>query len=504
MKRDESLPIAVRASDALAERDQARVEAESCENQIPCGAPEPLRRPVAPPEHYPVDSLGAILGSAVKSIERVIKAPLPVCASSVLAAASLATQHLADVEVDGRRHPLSLSMLTIAESGERKSAVDKEAMRAARIHEKAKVQKYEAEMEDRKAAKKISSDSGNSSDGADAGEPEPQLPYILVDDFTYEGIFKLLQKGQPSIGLIADEGAQVFGGHGMSKENEMRTAAGLSKLWDCGELSRVRAGDGSAKLYGKRTASHLMVQPVVAERVLSNSMLVGQGVLARSLLAYPEGTAGTRTYVSESLRDDRAMTEYERRLLELHQKDPLYAQQGHYELEPYSLHLKRDAKDEWVAFYNWVEERLRSGGEFATVKAWASKTPEQALRIAGVLTLVENPNAGEIDRDTLRRAAELALWHLSEARRLAGTAELSPEVRDAEALLNWCHETGREELYSAVALQYGPSRIRESKIFKSAINELVRAGWAEPLGAKVVDGVSRRQVWKILSSKEGV
>jgi len=504
MKRDESLPSSIRTIDERVERDLARVQTESVENQTQGGVPEPLRRPVAPPEHYPVDSLGLILGSAVKSIERVIKAPRAVCGSSILAAASLATQHLADVEVDGRRHPLSLSMMTIAESGERKSAVDKEALRAARIHEKELIRKFEAELDARKASKKTSSDSGNSSGDADGDQPEPQLPYILVDDFTYEGVFKLLYKGQPSIGLIADEGAQVFGGHGMSKENEMRTAAGLSKLWDCGELSRVRAGDGSAKMYGKRTASHLMVQPVIAERVLSNPMLVGQGVLARSLLAYPDGTAGTRTYVAESLRDDLAMREYERRLLELHQKEPIYAQQGHYELEPYSLHLKRDAKDEWVAFYNWVEERLRPGGEFAAVKAWASKTPEQALRIAGVLTLVENPNAGEIDKDTIRRAAELALWHLSEARRLAGTAELSSEVRDAEALLNWCHETGREELYSAVALQYGPSRIRESKIFKSAINELVRAGWAEPLGTKVVDGASRRQAWKILPSKEAV
>ena len=284
----------------------------------------------------------------------------------------------------------------------------------------------------------------------------------------------------------------------------MRTAAGLSKLWDCGELSRVRSGDGSAKLYGKRTASHLMVQPVIAERVLSNPVLVGQGVLARSLLAYPDGTAGTRTYVAESLREDPAMKIYEDRLLELHRRPQVWAKDGQCELDPYSLYLTSDAKAEWVAFYNWVEERLRVRGEFSTVKAWASKTPEQALRIAGVLALVENPNANVIDRDTIRRAAELARWHLSEACRLVGIAEVSPEVRDAEALRNWCHETGREELYSAVALQYGPSRIRESKIFKSAIIELVRAGWAEPLGAKVVDGASRRQVWKIRPAKDGI
>lgn len=185
-------------------------------------APEPLRRSVAPSEPYPVGSLGPTLGYAVNSIERVVKAPRAVCASSVLAAASLATQHIANVEVDGRSYPLSLSMLTIAESGERKSAVDKETLRPARIHEKAQIRIYEAKCAERKEAKKTSANSDNSSGGGDADEPEPQLPYILIDDFTYEGVFKQLQKGQPSIGLFADEGAQVFGGHGMSKENERR------------------------------------------------------------------------------------------------------------------------------------------------------------------------------------------------------------------------------------------------------------------------------------------
>lgn len=477
----------------------------------PHGAPEPLRRTVLPAEPYPINSLGQTLGGAARSIQRVVQAPTAICSSSVLAAASLAAQHIANAEIDGRVYPLSLLMITIAESGERKSAVDKEALRAAKVYEKELIREYDAELKKRKEARK-SSGGGNSSNSEISGDEiscdgdadEPQLPFVLAADVTYEGVFKLLHKGQPSLGLFADEGAQFFGGHGMTRENQMRTAAGVSKLWDSGELSRVRSGDGSAKLYGKRTAMHFMMQPVIAESVLSNPVLVGQGILARGLLAYPDGTAGSRRYVAESLRNDPAMTTYDDRLLELHRRPQVCTEDGQYELDPYSLHLTSDAKALWVNFYNWVEEHMKSGGEFASVKAWASKTPEQALRIAGVLTLVENPDARVIDKDAIGRAAELASWYLSEARRLSGTAELSPEVRDAEALLNWCHETGRQELYSAVALQYGPSRIRESKIFKSAINELARAGWAEPLGAKVVDGASRRQVWKILPTKEGI
>lgn len=104
--------------------------------------PEPLRRPVAPPEPYPLSALGSILAPAAESLQRVIQAPDAICGASLLAAASLAVQGLADVTIDGRTHPASLWMLTIAESGERKSAVDAEAMRPAREYEKALAAEY--------------------------------------------------------------------------------------------------------------------------------------------------------------------------------------------------------------------------------------------------------------------------------------------------------------------------------------------------------------------------
>src|SRR5690606_2417932 len=169
-----------------------------------------------------------------------------------------------------------------------------------------------------------------------------------------------------------------------------------------------------------------------------------------------------------------------------------------------ALRLDATAKAVWVSLHDAVESEMRPGGRFATVRPWASKTPEQALRIAGVLTLLESTAAQEIDADTMARAAELALWHLHEAVRLAGTAELSPEVRDAEALLNWCHETGRALLYSSEALRLGPARIRDRGAFTRAMGELERAGWAEPVeGGMELDGRHRRHVWRIVPAQGG-
>ncbi len=203
----------------------------------------------------------------------------------------------------------------------------------------------------------------------------------------------------------------------------------LCKLWDRGELDRVRVADGATKLHGRRFAMNLMAQPVIAERALADDVLAGQGFLARCLLAWPESTAGTRHYVVECLRDDPDMERLVGRLGDLHRMPLPLAEGERQELAPRCLYLSANTKSAWVRLANAIEAGMAPGGKSATVKPWASKAPEQALRIAGVLTLVAAPEATMIDADTLARAADLAVWHLGEAVRLVGMAEVSGPVR---------------------------------------------------------------------------
>jgi hypothetical protein len=483
-------------------------------------APEPLRRPVPSPEAYPVAELGPILAPACASLRRVIQAPDAICGASLLAAASLAVQGLSDVENGGRVHPLSLWFLTVAESGERKSAVDTEAMRSAREVERELGKAYadacaahDAEFEEwsaRKEAAKKAATAGKGAGLADAlrklgsEPPAPLRPTVIASDFTAEGLAKLLAVGRPTLGAFTDEAALVFGGHGMTKESTARTAATLCNLWGNGVIDRVRATDGAVKLYGRRLALHLMAQPVIAERALSDDVLSGQGFLARCLLAWPEGTAGSRPYCAESLRDDPALIQYGARLANLLRRPLPIAEGERNVLEPPKLRLSPAAAEMWRTVHDTIEREMAPGARYATCKPWASKSAEQCLRIAGVLTLTENPDAQTIEAGTIERAAELALWHLNEAVRLAGTAELSPEIRNAEAWLGWCHATGRALLHSRDALRLGPARVRDGAAFRQAMVELVRAGWAEPIenGAEL-DGRHRRNVWRIVPLSEG-
>lgn len=63
--------------------------------------------------------------------------------------------------------------------------------------------------------------------------------------------------------LFLVEGGRFIGGHAMNPDNLLRTAAALSGLWSAVPMDRVRSGDGAIKLYGRRLAVHLMVQPGV-------------------------------------------------------------------------------------------------------------------------------------------------------------------------------------------------------------------------------------------------
>ena len=65
------------------------------------------------------------------------------------------------------------------------------------------------------------------------------------------------------------------------------------------------------------------------------------------------------------------------------------------------LELEPNARALYVEFANAIERELIPAGELATVKAFASKLPENAARIAGVLTLIANPDAWTIKAEVL-------------------------------------------------------------------------------------------------------
>ena len=209
---------------------------------------------------YPVDAFPEPARNAVMEYHRFGRQPLALVASSALGQMALAAQALADVaRNDHLVSPISLYLLVTAESGERKSAADKQFGRAAR-----QWQREEREFrlkENRRASamekdwkarvdgvkKKISGMAGKDSED-DSKECErlrdrlidleqdpiiaPPLPLLTYEDVTPAALSYALGLGWPSAGLYSDEGGAVVGSHGLGEDTATSFLSLLNVLWD--------------------------------------------------------------------------------------------------------------------------------------------------------------------------------------------------------------------------------------------------------------------------------
>ena len=484
--------------------------------------PEPLRAILPPAEPYPVEALGDVLGKAAKAIYESVKAPLALCCQSVLAAASLAAQAHFDIKLPwGERKPLSLFLLTVGESGERKSGVDDLVLGAAKVQERADMEAYALElsayetalaawMQATDAARKaVTSGKKGSATAMEVrvaaercGEKPvpPIVPLCFMTDPTVEGMYKQLAIGKPSVALFSDEGGLLIGGHALNSDNALKTMARWCKMWDGSPFDRVRAGDGAGILYGRRMAFHQLAQPDVMTTLLSDRMANGQGLLARCLVAWPESTIGTRHVERYEWAGDRHEL---KRLFAvfkgLMEAEP-HSGKSVQELDPVELPLTDEAKALAVAASNQFETLMARGADLAELRDRTSKAVENACRIAGVLAVIEGGlSVRAIDTDHLERALILVQWYLSEALRIRGAAAIPQSVIDAELLSAWLRERDFKQFRSKQVLRSGPNQLRNKTRLTAATHELVTNGYlAENEKGEMVDGVSARKSWRVL------
>jgi hypothetical protein len=472
--------------------------------------PLPLTRELPAPNSFPLDALGSVLGGAARIIREVVQAPAAICGQGVLAGAALAVQPHANFELDGRNRPISLYFCTVGDTGERKSEVDNIVLGPHRKREKAlqdafAVEKAEFDIDFevwdrtkadvlRKAKNKL--DRQVELENLGPPPPAPLDAILLMSEPTYEGIYKLLANGLPSVGLFSDEGGRFLGGHAMNADNALKTAAGLSGLWDNGCADRVRAGDGSSKLYGRRISLHLMIQGVVAEGLVVDRLLREQGLLSRVLMTWPETTVGSRPYKSMNVYESPEVKRYFACMLNALETSMPLADGKRNELAPRALTLTPDAKALWVKFHNFCDVGAGAGGKLETIRGLANKAPEHALRMAGVLTLVDALGAGAIDIWHVEAGIHLADFYLSEALRFTEAGMCDPDIVLAEKVAKWA--SGRDYVYPVLIYQLGPNGVRTAKDVRRIARILEdHRHWMPVDGGMVLDGKHRREAWKV-------
>lgn len=457
--------------------------------------PQPLAAKVIP-EPYPVDALPKTIRAAVEEVAGFVKAPLPMVASSALAALSLATQaHVDAKRAERLQGPVGLFLLTIADSGERKSTCDgfftsairqyqeeqAEAMKPAIKEYQAAIAAWEAERDGILSAIKDAGKKGKPSDKlrADLAEmqrdkPEaPRVPRLLLGDETPENLAWGLAKHWPSAGVVSAEAGIVFGAHGMSGDSVMRNLGLLNVLWDGGSHSVGRRTSESFTVKGARLTVALQIQEMTLRSFFDKSggLARGTGFLARFLVAWPESTQGFRPF-TEAPENWPHLAAFHQRIAAILANPVPIDEEG--ALSPALMMLAPEAKAAWVAFHDAIESELASGGELYDVRDVASKSADNAARLAALFQIFEHGMGGAVGLECFESASLITAWHLNESRRFFGELALPAELADAARLDTWlidyCQREQRHSVSKNHVRQHGP--LRDGARLDAAIREL--------------------------------
>ncbi len=245
--------------------------------------PEPLTEPLDA-QPYPAEALPRILRDAVRQAQAFVQAPMALMACSALSALSLAAQGLANVRRDHQLvGPISLYLLAVADSGERKTTCDAIFSPALRDWEAGQRQEMSSEIAKLEAAtvmfeakkagileaikhkRRRAQDTAGEECEFDAlvgqAPVQPLVPRLLYADATPEALAHSLATGWPSGGVLSAEAGAVFGAHGMGQDTILRNLALLNVLWDGGEMAVDRRSKPSFILRGRRLTFGLILQP---------------------------------------------------------------------------------------------------------------------------------------------------------------------------------------------------------------------------------------------------
>ncbi|UZK65868.1 YfjI family protein [Sphingomonas sp. M1-B02] len=458
------------------------------EHRLP--KPRPLVEPNLVPT-YPITALPPLIRNVIEEVASYVKAPVAMISASALAAVSTAVQTRYSVRRDDALSgPATLYLLTVAESGERKTSVDNQFTGPIREWEaeqrklfRERRAKYEADMEDWERQGEeirrnieggfLTAQLGTEFDPRLAHQiskpEEPQKVRILRGDDTPEALAMALDH-YPVASVISAEAGTIFGSHGMSAEAVTRNLAQANTMWDGGVIQRDRLSTGEMQVEGMRVTMGLQVQPKVLDDFVhkTGGLAKGIGYFARFLFSRPESTQGTRLY-SAPPSPRPALAAFCNRMTTLLAAEAVFDEYGR--LAPDYLGFDGDAQRVWVNFHDEVEEQLRGEEAYSGIRDVASKAADNAARLACCLHVFAGDPGQPINREAMVGACALMLWYLDEAVRFAREADAAPELADAvmleEYLVREVMRRGQAGASLIVSVnevrRKGPNRLRQSK-----------------------------------------
>jgi hypothetical protein len=464
------------------------------ENHFGWPTPQPLIS-ITSAAPFPTDSLPEVVRNAVLEVQKFVQAPVAMVATCALSTVSLACQAIIDVERANQLvGPVSLFTLVIAESGERKTTCDGFFGRTIRQFEReqemlakpllaqhrAEKEAWEAEYEGLRSAIKKNSSKGITSEGQqkqlaalEKRKPgDPKVPQLSLSDETPESLAWTMSSKWPSRGILSSEGGVVFGGHAMGADSAARNLALLNVLWDGGTHSVGRRSSESFQVKGARLTMGVQIQEKTLQDFMAKTgdLARGSGFFARFLLTQPASTQGTRLFC-DAPKEWPSLDIFNRRILQILSMPVRFCDDG--SISPEVLSFAPEAKCEWVKYFNEVEQALHECGKYSQIRDVASKSADNAARLAALFHFFEN-GVGAISGESVRQASRLSKWYLDEALRILAGFSLPKELADAAKLDMWitdyCKKYNQPFIGKNYVRQFGP--LRDGARLDCAIEEL--------------------------------
>ncbi len=434
------------------------------------------------------DTLPNILGLACEEVYFATQAPAPLVLWGAVSATSLAVQRLVDVRLPiGAIRPTSLYMVAVAQSGERKSAIDR--LFFAEFYERDRLETIAHQISEEawrssfgvwKCTREAIVSSvrvtakaqhGESSDGLLSllqkhEKEKPRKPVrtrTIVQDLTSTAFVNALEGERRSIGLITDEGYNFL------NSDLALDATLVNKAWDGTMLSRSRGNNSETVALDPRVSLGLMVQPAVLEDAMRKHgpALRGSGFLPRCLICSPPTNQGFRA-PSMLTSPMPALEAFQARLKLL-----IAASSG--VKDRVVMEFDNSAAALWIQITNSVEVNLRIGGEYFDVADFANKSLENIGRVAAVLAYFEGDD--KVRCSHVNAAQQIVFVSLNTVKELVANHEYLANVRRADQVYSFFLRESRRCNAMYVKrnhlLRSGPVRKMH---FQSAMDILLSSG----------------------------
>ena len=374
----------------------------------------PAVEPLNFQEGWPCFREHSLFEAAVTEASRELQVSREMAMMCAFGAMATACQGYVDVLMPtGHKVPTSLMLLTIADSGERKTTTQNYFFGTINALNDVAHRQNEADMAEHRVVHRLwytdmrhlereyvtfrrQDDKAKAKKARKAYEAhvraEPRPPRsgkFLYEDTTPQALVLMLYENMPNACMLTSEANSIFSGKALGELDKLNT------LWDGSSVIVDRISREGFTLQNARLTLALMAQPSVISRFMGRrgEEARGSGFLARFLVAKPRPMAGFRE--SRTVFELPRQQAFNARLRE--RLETGVPEKRHI------LRFSEAAAALWYEYSQYLEAQMRENGLYHYAKDHASKLLENVSRLAAILHAFEYgiDSDREIDAFTL-------------------------------------------------------------------------------------------------------